>query len=246
MFDDWTIFHTLISAVVALLAMLLVAMKWLRRGPRGELLIGLVWRTLHVFCFLVHRVRSHGLESFRNQQESGPLIVVSNHTGAVDPLLIQAGCRFYIRWMMASNMMTPWMKWLWRHERVIPVDRDGRDSAAAREAIRHVQQGGAIGIYPEGHIVTPPRQIRPFHPGVGLIVARTQAPVLLIWVSGTPIMHKPTTLKSIFTPSRARVEYIDLIDFKGQRDAAAITHALRSRIAAVSGWPMNDEPMPEE
>ena len=170
------------------------------------------------------------------------MIVVSNHTGAVDPLLIQAGCRFYIRWMMASDMMVPWLNWLWKLEKLIPVARDGRDAAAAREAIRHVKSGGVVGIFPEGRIVNPPRQIRPFHAGVGLIIARTQAPVMLVWVSGTP--DTTGTAKSITTPSRARVEFVEVVDFKGQRDPEVITQQLRERLAKAANWPLNDHPVP--
>lgn len=232
-----------VAAAAAIAALLwLVVIPWLRRGPRGEILIGMLWRFLRGYVRIVHRSRFHGLEQLRHQINPGPMIVVSNHTGAVDPLLIQAGCRFYIRWMMASDMMVSWLNWLWKLEKLIPVARDGRDAAAAREAIRHVQSGGVVGIFPEGRIVHPPRQVRPFHSGVGLIIARTQAPVMLVWVSGTP--DTTSTSKSITTPSRARVEFIEVLDFKGQRDAEAITQQIRQRLANAANWPLNDHPVP--
>ena len=170
------------------------------------------------------------------------MIVVSNHTGAVDTLLVQAGCMFHIRWMMASEMMAASLDWLWHHEEPIPVDRDGKDSGPAREAIRHVQAGGIVGIFPEGRIVKPPRQLRPFFQGVGLIVARSKAPVLLVWVRDTPDTTRMS--ESLFTRSNAKVEYIELIDFKNERDAHAIAQKLRNRLSQHSGWPKNDEPQP--
>jgi 1-acyl-sn-glycerol-3-phosphate acyltransferase len=226
-------------AVVGVVATLVV--PWLRRGPGGNITTGLLWRGLHIYARTIHRARYEGFEDFRNRNEVGPLIVVSNHTGAVDPLLIQAGCRFHIRWMMASEMMTHKLDWLWRSQRTIPVDRDGRDAGPAREAIRHVQSGGVIGIFPEGRIVQPPEQIRPFYMGVGLIVARARARVLLVWISGTP--KTDSMMESLTAPSRARVVYADLIDFKGERDGHVITAELRRRIAEISRWPVNDEPM---
>jgi 1-acyl-sn-glycerol-3-phosphate acyltransferase len=219
-----------------------VILPWLKRGPRGEVIVGLLWRLLRLYVKVVHHVRFDGLEKIRNQPVAGPLIVVSNHTGAVDPLLIQAGCRFHIRWMMASDMMMPVLDWFWKRERLIPVARDGRDAAALREALRHVQNRGAIGIFPEGRIVRPPHEIRPFHPGIGFIIARTQAPVMLVWVTGTP--DAPDMAGSILTPSRARVHFLEVIDYKDQRDPVAITQDLRQRLAKATGWPLNDEPMP--
>ena len=121
----------------------------------------IVWRLLRLFVKVIHRARFHGLETCAIKSDPGPLIVVSNHTGAVDPLLIQAGCRFYVSWMMASDMMVPSLNWLWKLEKLIPVARDGRDAAAAREAIRHVRRR-RVGIFPEGRIVHPHGKSGPF------------------------------------------------------------------------------------
>jgi 1-acyl-sn-glycerol-3-phosphate acyltransferase len=217
-------------------------MPWLADAPGETPTIGLIWRCLRIYARVMHRAKYSGFEDFRQLRDPGPLIVVSNHTGAVDPLLIQAGCRFHIRWMMASEMMTHKLDWLWHQQRTIPVDRDGKDAGPAREAIRHVQSGGIIGIFPEGRIVQPPEQIRPFYMGVGLIVARARARVLLVWISGTP--RSPHTMDSLSTPSNARILYADLIDFHGERDGHVITNTLRKRLAEISGWPMNDQPMP--
>jgi 1-acyl-sn-glycerol-3-phosphate acyltransferase len=215
---------------------------WLADGPGHDPVNTILVGTVRLYVRLVHRVTYHGMEDLRSKIDAGALVVVSNHTGAVDPLLIQAGCRFQIRWMMASEMMIGALDWLWRHQRTIPVDRDGRDSGPVRQAIRHVQTDGVIGILPEGRIVAPPREIRPFHTGIGLIVARTKAPVLLVWISGTPDTRN--TVKSLTTPSRTHVRFVEVIDFAGEKDGHVITARLRQRLAEVSGWPMNDEPVP--
>jgi len=231
------------AAWLALIALVRFAiLPWLIHGPNADPVIVLLWRVLRVYSRIMHRVTYQGFEELRRKVQAGPLIVVSNHTGSVDPLLIQAGCRFHIRWMMASEMMSPWLRFIWNRADPIPVDRDGRDSGAAREAIRHVQAGGVIGIFPEGRIVRPPQQIRPFFTGVGLVVARANVPVLLVWVSGTP--NTTSMMGSIVSPSRARIRYVELIDFRGERDAHVITQKLRERLAAVSGWPLNDQPQP--
>jgi 1-acyl-sn-glycerol-3-phosphate acyltransferase len=220
----------------------LLVLPWFRQGPNGDAVTGALWRVVRMYAWFVPRTTFVGMDRLRQTIFPGPMIVVSNHTGAVDPLLVQAGCSFHIRWMMASEMMAASLDWLWHYEKPIPVDRDGKDSGPAREAIRHVLAGGIVGIFPEGRIVQPPRQLRPFFQGVGLIVARSKAPVLLVWVSGTPdTTHKS---ESLSTPSHARVENIEMIDFKNERDAHVIAQKLRNRLAQHSGWPKNDEPQP--
>ena len=130
---------------------------------------------------------------------------------------------------------------MWNHLNLIQVARDGEDTGPLREAIRHVKTGGVLGVFPEGRIVTPPREVRPWHEGVGLIAGRTGAPVLLVWVSGTPDTNE--VMASVTTPSQAHVCFIEMLRFE-VRDSAAITRQLRQRVAEVSGWPINDDPLP--
>jgi len=224
--------------IVLVAAWWLVIVPVLRRGPRGDVGYVLLWWIMKQYIRFRHRVRYVGQEHVPARDNAGPLVVVSNHTGAVDPLLISGGCPFAIRWMMAEDMFTAKLKPLLEFVNVIPVERTGRDTASARVAVRHLNAGGVVGIFPEGGIVTPPRQIWPFFAGVGLIIARSKAPVLLVWVSGTPATND--MWGSIITPSHARVQFIGMFDFAGERDAKVITDTLRKQLAEVSGWPMKD------
>lgn len=236
---------TLIALIIAgWLALVLVGRLigwWLALGPGGEPFTGFLWQVFRVYCRLVHRVRVEGRMHVPDTNEPGGLIVVANHTGPVDPLLIQAACPFEIRWMMAREMMVPRLDWLWKRHRIIAVGRDGRDLTAAREAIRHVRQGGVLGIFPEGGIVRPAGELRPFHEGAGFIIAKTEAPVLLVWVRDTP--EAKEMMPALRSPSRSRVTFVDLLTIEGKRDPAAVTALLRTRLAEASGWRLNDEPL---
>lgn len=221
----------------------LVVVPALSRGPARDPVFGALWQAVRVYCGVWHRARFVGSEILPDSDDGHRgLVVVANHTGAVDPLLIQAGCRFMIRWMMAEDMMAPSLDWLWRLYPAIGVARDGTDSAPLREAIRYVKDGGTVGIFPEGRITIPPREIRPFLPGVGLLVNRTKAPVLLVWVSGTPDTNKLG--EALSSRSHSRVVYIELVEYEGKHSASDISEDLRRRVAEVSGWPLNDEVLP--
>ncbi len=233
--------NTLIAVVGFLLVASVAFVRWSRTGPGGEPFTGFLWIVVRVYTRLMHRTTVAGREHVPATNSPGGLVVVSNHTGPIDALVLQAACRFEIRWMMAEALMMPALDWLWKRHRMIRVARDGRDTGPLREAIRHVKAGGVVGVFPEGAIVQPRCEVRPFHQGVGLIISRTRAPVLLVWVSGTP--ESPHMSVALKTRSRSSVVFLDHIEFDKSVDAATITRTLRERITEASGWPVNDEPL---
>lgn len=217
------------------------ACRALLRNPRGDVEGGLAWHAMRLYARLVHRVRVIGAENIPSR--AGPLIVIANHTSGVDPLLIQGACPFDVRWMMAANMRHPAGEFLWRFGRIIFVEPGGRELAATREAIRHVQAGGAVGIFPEGGIERPARVLLPFLGGVGLIIKKTGAPVLPFVIDGTPVAEPAWA--SLYRFSRARVRIMPPIDYSGSRmTAAQITADLQERFARWTGWPVATDAAP--
>jgi 1-acyl-sn-glycerol-3-phosphate acyltransferase len=169
-------------------------------------------------------------------------ILVANHASGLDPFLLQVPIRRRIRWLMAQDQMLPSFAEAWRHLEVLPVTYGAGDSTTFREANRHLQSGGIIGIFPEGGIARPPRQVRPFLAGVGLMVARAKVPVIVCWIEGAPVTA--TATGAFFRRARVRVHCVEVVDFRGERDVEKITARLRGSIAQASGWPLNEEPMP--
>jgi 1-acyl-sn-glycerol-3-phosphate acyltransferase len=210
-----------------------------RRNPRpGDPLAGLAALIVRVYARVLHRVRFEGLEhvpSWRPGDEpAGPLVVVANHSAGVDPLLIQAACGFEVRWMMMRMMMVPAMAGLWDWAGIIAVEQNGRDTRAVREALRHLEGGGVLGIFPEGEIARPPGTVMEFQPGVGLIVGKSGAPVLVAVIEGTPSgVH---AFASLFTPSRARVRFLGVVRYAPRTSPGAIAADLRARVMGALGW----------
>ncbi len=155
-------------------------------GPREDPWTGLAWRAARVYAFLVHRLRVEGGEHIVQMRDAGPLVLVINHTAGVDPVLVQSVCPFFVRWMMGRDMRAGSLSHIWEWLDIIDVDRKGRDTTAARHAIRALRAGGVIGIFPEGRIERPRGTLLPFHAGVGMIVAAGKAPAQPIYVRGTP------------------------------------------------------------
>jgi len=82
----------------------------------------------------------------------GPLILYSNHTGAVEvPLLYGL---IYPRpataWGKIESWDNPFLNWLFSLWRIIPVRRGEVDMGALRRALAALQEGYIFGLAPEG------------------------------------------------------------------------------------------------
>jgi 1-acyl-sn-glycerol-3-phosphate acyltransferase len=115
----------------------------------------------------------------------GAGIVVCNHISGLDPLLIQSACQRAIVWMMAKEyyQIRP-IHWFLRQIDAIPVERSGRDLAAMRAAMRALQAGRMLGVFPEGRIATG-RELLPFQTGVALMAIKVGVPIYPAYVEGT-------------------------------------------------------------
>jgi 1-acyl-sn-glycerol-3-phosphate acyltransferase len=208
--------------------------SWVLRNPRGDPVVGLLYRAAQIYSRAVHRVRYEGREHIPPGRRPGPLIIVCNHTAGIDPILVQAGVEFEVRWMMATDMRVPHLEDLLALADVIDVDRQGRDTTSARRAVRHLREGGVLGVFPEGGIEKPSGRLRPFFAGVGLIVVRSGAPVLPVWISGTP--EADHAWQSFWKGSRARVRFGPVMRPAG-RTPEEVTRAIRAWFERESGWP---------
>lgn len=223
----WCLFALVANRVIALST---------RGGDVGS---GLALFFMGVYARLVHGLRVEGLENVPKASEAGPLVVVSNHTAGVDPLLIQAVCRFEVRWIMAEDMRLSWLEEFWSWGGVIFVDRENPSTAPVRLAMSHLRGGGVLGLFPEGHIERPARTLLPFHAGVGAFVRPTGAPVLPVVIEGTPTSVR-SAWASLLRPSRARLRFYPPIRYERTMSPAEIAADLESRYAKWTGWATSD------
>lgn len=63
----------------------------------------------------------------------------------------------------------------------IPVDRNGRDIGPTREAIRRLERGDLIGIFPEGGI-NMGEGLREANPGIAFLALKAGVPVIPVYI----------------------------------------------------------------
>lgn len=211
---------TAISLVIILAAAWLVFALICRKlldNPRGDPLAGLGWYFARVYARVYHQLRVRGRENVPRAVpvDGRPVIVIGNHTAGLDPILIQSQLPFFVRWLMAEDMRGTRWEDLWKFVEVIMVKRWGASEVAGmREAMRHLKEGGAIGIFPEGRLHVTRGQMHPFLAGIGVLIARSNALVLPCVIAGTP--HCSSSWASLFWPSRSRLDIKPLIDFRAE------------------------------
>lgn len=202
--------------------------------------MGLAYHAGRFYTRVFHGLRVEGVENLPAGKHPGPLIVIANHTAGIDPMLVQSAVPFYVRWMMGKDMMLPAMDAIWDWLEVIAVRRGERDMSAAREGLRHLAKGGVLGVFPEGRLERPPGQIRQFHPGIGLLVSKTGAPILPIVITGTPQVDPAWA--SLRVPSRSVIRIQPIIRYeRGKTSPEQITRELRELFCEWTGWPENND-----
>ena len=109
--------------------------------------------------------------------EEGPVIFASNHQSYFDPPLVGICSQRDIYALARKTLFNiPLLGPLLPRINVIPVDRDGNDMSALKTIIRLVRGGNGVMLFPEG-TRSPDGRLQPGKPGVGLIIAKTRAPV---------------------------------------------------------------------
>lgn len=129
----------------------------------------------------IWRARIFGAE---NVPAAGPLIVACNHVSYFDPPLLGSLCPRRIRYMAKKELFAlPVLGPLIRALGAYAVDRHGSATGAIKRSLQVLEQGGAVGIFPEGTrnlsgLVAP-------QTGVALLAALGQAPVVPACIHGT-------------------------------------------------------------
>lgn len=174
------------------------------------------WRRLNEFyCKWYFRLKREGICTIPH---TGPVIVVANHTSSIDPLLLLAASPHrHMGFMVGKEYYDlPAVGRLLRMIECVPVTRSGIDTVATRRALRQLQAGKVLGIFPEGGIPQPD-EVREPRGGVALLAIHTGAVVVPAHISGT--RYSQSVVWPFLRRCRARVRFgrpIHLSEYDGQ------------------------------
>jgi len=116
--------------------------------------------------------------------QSGPVILAMNHQSFFDPPLAGNASNRAIFFLARRTLLDHWFwGWLLPKLNVIPVDQEGSDRSALKALIRILRAGEATLVFPEG-ARTLDGNLQPAQPGLGLVIAKTLAPVVPMRIFG--------------------------------------------------------------
>jgi 1-acyl-sn-glycerol-3-phosphate acyltransferase len=116
--------------------------------------------------------------------QTGPVILATNHQSFFDPPLAGNAADRAIYFLAKKSLMdVPILGWLLPRLNVIPVNLERGDRSALKALIRVLSAGDCALVFPEG-TRTPDGNLQPAEPGLGLIIAKTRAPVVPMRIFG--------------------------------------------------------------
>jgi 1-acyl-sn-glycerol-3-phosphate acyltransferase len=116
--------------------------------------------------------------------QSGPVILAMNHQSYLDPPLAGTTCDRAIYFLARRTLLdVPLLGWFLPKLNVIPVNQEGVDRSAIKALIRVLKAGNGVLLFPEGSRTLDGR-LQPAEPGLGLVIAKTLAPVVPMRIFG--------------------------------------------------------------
>lgn len=131
---------------------------------------------------LLFRLSGRGAEHI---PRTGPLLIVANHSSLLDPPLVGGVAPRPVHYLAKAELFAiPLFGALIRRLNARPVRREGADGGALRTALKILEEGHALLVFPEGTrgeegVLRTPKA------GAGMLAVLSGAPVVPVYVSGS-------------------------------------------------------------
>ncbi len=138
---------------------------------------------------------------------AGPLLIVANHVSLLDPPVVGGACPRQLCFMAKAELFDiPLLGRLLRAVNARPVRREGGDARALKAALRVLEEGKGLLVFPEG-TRGEEGPVREGKPGVGMLAVTSGAAVVPAYVSGSwralprgRLIPRPVKVRVTFGP----------------------------------------------
>jgi 1-acyl-sn-glycerol-3-phosphate acyltransferase len=180
------------------MVVLLLTIGWFNRlADWGSPWLNALHGLNRLFCLHYHRLQSGSLVL----PEGQAILLASNHTAGLDPMLIVAVSTRPIRFLVDREEYERFgLHWVFRAMGCIPVTMDRRPQSSFYEALKQLEAGEVVAIFPQGGLDPGAR----FKRGVTKLAVLSGIAVSPLRISG--VGSPGSVARSIFVRSQARIE----------------------------------------
>jgi len=222
MYDLFNI--TAIIILIILLWLLIRAFKAITAAQQTDW--GASWMNFvdglnRLFCKYYHRLQYTPIEL----PAQGAAILVANHISTLDPMLLITATRRPLRFLIAREYYELFgLKWFFRAIGCIPVDRSVHPETALRPALKALEAGEVIALFPQGGVVLPGKS-RKLKRGFIWLAQRTHSTIYPAFISGITSRDGNIFL-DILLRSHAKLENYPPLDWREEEKNVAYLQAL--------------------
>lgn len=167
---------------------------------------------------------------------TGGGLLLCNHQSYLDPLLVGLHLARPVSYLARNTLFAvPILGRILRITHVMSLNRDGGSSAAIREALKRMDEGFLVGIFPEG-TRSADGHLGPLKHGFAAILRRTDLPVIPVGIAGAnralgrgSWFLKPCRVCVVYGEPLPREEIARLNERGRERE---LVELVRTRIAA--------------
>ena len=182
-----------------------------------------------VFWVFFHAYLKFTVRGVRNIPRSGAFIIASNHRSYLDPPAVGVACPRNLNYLARETLFkNKFFRWGLPRVGCIPLKRHAAHFGALKEALKRLQKGQGLLLFPEGTRRISGEVGRGFE-GVGFLARKSGAPVIPAYVKGTD----KALPKGVQRVRRAGVEVVfdEPVSYPEDASDAQITQEIMKRIA---------------
>jgi len=181
-----------------------------------------------LFCRHLHRFEYEPIPL----PEQGGVVLASNHISGLDPFLLIAASPRPLRFLIAREEYERFgLRWLFRRAHCIPVDRERQPERALRVALRALEAGEVVAMFPQGGIHLESDGGRKLKGGVVRLAHKAACPIYPVRVED--VCGAGHTVRAVFYPSRAKLRVAPILQCDGA-DHHACLQQLAQRLGLAS------------
>ncbi len=183
---------------------------------------------LIILCKVLFSLETVGLS---NIPRKGGFILASNHVSNLDPIILGVACRRELNFMAKEGLFRNFLfgKLLY-NVGAFPVKREYADVSAIKEAIRRLERGSVLLIFPAGS--RSKGNSFQAQPGIGMLSSKASCPVLPVFISGTDKAMPPGA--KFIKPTKIKVKFGLPLNFERSASYEIIASQVMSEIIALN------------